>query len=130
MDYAGIAFSGTETVTIEVCNVLGECASQSFTIQVDGSLTYFNAVSANGDDKNPTFFIQNIDLLPETKNNKVMIYNRWGDLVFEADNYDNVSKVFRGLNNSGDALPPGTYYYKVKFASGKSEKTGFIALRK
>ncbi len=130
VNYSGLQFIGTESVTIEACDTNGICATQTITIKVDGDIVVFNAISPNGDDKNPIFTIQNINLLPETKNNKVSVYNRWGDVVFETENYDNINSVFRGLNNSGDALPSGTYYYKIKFASGLSEKTGFIALRK
>jgi gliding motility-associated-like protein len=76
------------------------------------------------------FYIQNINLLPETKNNRVLIFNRWGDIVFETENYDNVNQVFSGLNKSGNELPSGTYYYRIEFAGAKETKTGFIALRK
>ena len=59
-----------------------------------------------------------------------MIFNRWGDKVFEVENYDNKTKVFRGLNASGDALPSGTYYYKIVYGSGREQKTGFISVKK
>jgi gliding motility-associated-like protein len=130
INYAGFPFVGSDVVNVTICDLTSLCSTQSVTIELGGAITVYNAISPNGDDKNPTFYIQYIDVLPETKNNRVIIYNRWGDVVFETENYDNVNKVFRGLNNSGDALPSGTYFYKIKFASGTSEKTGFIALRK
>ncbi len=130
INYAGFPFTGTDVINLSVCDLTSLCTTQTVAIELGGNITVYNAISPNGDNKNPTFQIQYIDILPETKNNKVMIFNRWGDVVFEVENYDNTNRVFRGLDNSGDALPPGTYYYKIKFANGGSEKTGFIALRK
>lgn len=130
INYAGFPFTGTDVINLSVCDLTSLCTTQTVTIELGGNITVYNAISPNGDNKNPTFHIQYIDILPETKNNRVMIYNRWGDTVFEVENYDNANRVFRGLDNSGDALPPGTYFYKIKFANGGSEKTGFIALRK
>ena len=53
-----------------------------------------------------------------------------GQLVFQTTDYDNVNRVFKGLNDNGDALPTGTYYYRMDFSSGAAGKTGFISLRK
>jgi gliding motility-associated-like protein len=50
--------------------------------------------------------------------NKVSIYNRWGDIVFEVQNYNNTDRSFTGLSNSGNELPSGNYFYKIEFASG------------
>ena len=98
-------------------------------IEVEGNITVYNALSPNGDGKNEVFYIKYIDLLPNTKDNNVMIFNRWGDLVFETRNYDNVNRVFRGISRGGDELPSGTYYYRIEFAND-SPKAGFIALRR
>jgi hypothetical protein len=60
------------------------------------------------DSKNDIFFrLEYIDLIPETQNNKVTIYNRWGSKVFEVANYNNDDRVFKGLNDNGNELPSG-----------------------
>ncbi|MBC8054436.1 MAG: gliding motility-associated C-terminal domain-containing protein [Sphingobacteriaceae bacterium] len=64
--------------------------------------TFFNAFSPDGDNKNDTWKINNIELYPD---NKLSIYNRWGDEVFNAKSYTN-NKAWDGGN-----LQPGTYYY-------------------
>jgi hypothetical protein len=46
-----------------------------------GDIIVFNGVSANGDGKNEIFRIE-FDLIPETRTNRVTIFNRWGDLVW------------------------------------------------
>jgi gliding motility-associated-like protein len=92
----------------------------------DGLLVY-NAISPNMDDKNDYLIIGNIDKYPE---NKVSIFNRWGDLVFEQKNYDNTSMltVFKGVSSSGKLLPSGVYFYKIE-AVGTESKSGFLTLK-
>jgi hypothetical protein len=51
--------------------------------------------------------------------NKVEVYNRWGVLVFESNQYDNDAHAFRGYSQGrstvgSDALPTGTYFYTVQ----------------
>jgi gliding motility-associated-like protein len=61
-----------------------------------------NAFSPNGDDKNQYF---KIPFLVNVPGNTVMVFNRWGKKVFEANDYKN--------DWAGDDLPSGTYYYVV-----------------
>jgi len=130
IDYLGRKFSGNESVTIEACDTSGVCSQQTFNIEVAGDVVVYNAVSPNGDDKNDFLFLQYIDVLADTKENEVTILNRWGDVVFEINNYNNTDKVFKGTNNSGKELPTGTYYYKIKFNSSDKSKTGFLYLKR
>ena len=130
VNYAGITFAGTDKLTIEACDLAAHSAQQEITIEVAGDITVYNALSPNGDSKNEIFYIQSIDLIPETKDNKVIIFDRWGSIVFEVDDYDNVNRVFRGISSGGNDLPSGTYFYKIDFNSGHETKTGFISLRR
>lgn len=128
LDYDGVSFSGEEEILVEVCDLLASCVQQTITIEVIGDVVIYNALSPNNDGLNDYFMIQYVDALPE--DNLVTIYNRWGDAVFEISNYDNDTRVFKGLNNNGKELPSGTYFYKVQFASGRSSKTGYISLKR
>jgi gliding motility-associated-like protein len=130
LDYSGVSFAGTDQLTVEACDVFGACTQEVLQVNVIGEITIFNAVSPNGDGKNDLFVIQSIDALPETQNNKLTILNRWGNVVFEATNYDNVTHVFKGLSSSGAELPAGTYYYILEFTGGAPKQTGFISLRR
>lgn len=89
----------------------------------------YNAVSPNGDGRNDFLLIANIAELPITRNNKVEIFNRWGDIVFTTNNYDNSSRVFTGLSSSGKKLPSGAYFYTIEMPDANRKLSGFIELK-
>jgi gliding motility-associated-like protein len=65
-----------------------------------------NTFTPNGDGRNDVFQILGLEQFP---NNHLAIYNRWGNLVYEKDKYDN---TWTGNNyKSGDPLPDGAYFY-------------------
>ncbi|MCE2895980.1 MAG: gliding motility-associated C-terminal domain-containing protein [Flammeovirgaceae bacterium] len=128
IDYTGIAFSGTDKLTIRACDANGNCATQEFSIDVFGDIVIYNALSPGG--ANPTFVLQYIDIIPETKNNLVTVFDRWQNEVWKGENYNNSSVVFKGISDDGSDLPTGTYFYKIEFAGGRKTKTGFISLKR
>lgn len=91
----------------------------------ESGLTVYNAVSPNSDDTRNSFL--RIEGLPPGKN-KVTIFNRWGDKVFEISQYDNDTRRFEGKNDNGKDLPSGTYYYSIE-ASGKTH-TGYLSVKR
>jgi gliding motility-associated-like protein len=130
IDYTGISFAGLESIVLRVCDVAAACAQQTFAISVDGAIEIFNAVSPARNGKNDVFFIANIDKLASTRQNHVAIYNRWGDLVWEANNYNNSSVAFTGKSKNDTDLPSGTYYYKIEFNGTGKTLTGYLALKR
>lgn len=68
-------------------------------------------VTPNNDGKNDVWIIQNIEQYPEIK---VWVYNRWGNLVYEAQPYLNDWNGYytEGANVSGP-LPASTYFYLI-----------------
>ncbi len=129
INYAGFQFVGSDQVGIEACDFTNLCTAQTVSIELGGEIKIYNAVSPNGDGKNEFLTIQYIDILPETQNNQVFIYNRWGDEVFSINNYNNADRVFKGDSKNGSKLPTGTYYYKIVFPNGKKTLTGFLELK-
>ena len=91
-------------------------------IVLSNSLEIFNAVSANGDGRNDFFFIRGIEDFPD---NNVKIFNRWGVLVYETDNYGG-NNVFRGQSEGrvtikqNEDLPTGTYFYILNFPTNNN----------
>ncbi|MBT1699033.1 VCBS repeat-containing protein [Fulvivirgaceae bacterium PWU4] len=133
VSYENITFSGTESITIGICDLQDHCIQQQLTIEVEATqanaLIIYNGISPGGDQYNATWQIKNIDALPETRNNTVTLYNRWGDEVYRATNYNNVTTVFTGIGKNGNELPSGTYFYKIVF-SGHPAKTGYLVLKR
>jgi gliding motility-associated-like protein len=128
IDYSGNPFTGVDRITLEVCDLVGACAQKVIDIEVVGDVVVFNGITPDGDGINDFMVIQYVDVVEGASKNKVTIYNRWGDVVFDIDDYDNLSSVFVGQTNSGKDLPSGTYFYKVDFAT--DSKSGFITLKR
>ncbi|WP_339144963.1 T9SS type B sorting domain-containing protein, partial [Croceitalea sp. MTPC5] len=67
---------------------------------------------------NTFLFILNVERVP---NNRMRIYNRWGVLVYEGENYNNINNVFNGRSTGrstlavNDFLPAGVYYYIFEY---------------
>lgn len=78
-------------------------------------------ITPNGDVLNEKFVIDNITAFA---GNKVVITDKWGNTVFEKENYDN---SFDGKRNGKD-LPFGSYLYYVDLNNGKSPLTGTIVI--
>jgi gliding motility-associated-like protein len=130
INYAGISFSGQDRLTIEVCDSEGICVQQQLFIEVTGDILVMNGLSPNGDNANDFFQIKYIDALESTRQNRVTIFNRWGDAVFETTNYNNRDNVFTGQNQNGNELPSGTYLYRIEFSGGRSPLTGYLVLKR
>ncbi len=130
LDYNGKPFIGDEQITIKACDAKNQCATQNFSVDVimADDIVIYNGISPDG--ANPKLILQYIDILPETKRNKVSIFDRWENLVWRGSNYDNSAVIFTGNSDSGNALPSGVYFYKIEFFSGRGTKTGFISLRR
>jgi gliding motility-associated-like protein len=129
IDYANVPFTGLDRFTLEVCDLVGACVQHVIDIEVVGDVVVFNGITPDGDGLNDFLLIKYVDVVENASKNKVTIFNRWGDAVFQIDDYDNLSRVFAGQSNSGADLPSGTYFYQIDFAKGKP-KTGFITLKR
>ncbi|MFM9838665.1 MAG: gliding motility-associated C-terminal domain-containing protein [Cyclobacteriaceae bacterium] len=130
IDYKGVSFGSAELFTLEVCDQANNCTRQQFTIIVAGEVIVYNAISPNGDPLNEALYLEYITDLDATKNNVVSIFNRWGDKVFEAEDYNNTTIAFKGIGTNGETLPTGTYFYQIEFKGGVPVKTGFFSLRR
>ena len=106
------------TCTRDVIDVVEDCTPRIFAP---------NAFTPNGDGINDNFFVFSNPFVTDFK---IWIHNRWGELIFQADNID-----FRWdgdfLNEEGQV---GTYAYVVRFRStvepelGELEQHGAVTL--
>ena len=111
--------------------LVSNIATVSIFIQIEPAsveIEIFNAVSPNGDGNNDFFYIENIQFF---ENNKLIIFNRWGDRVYDASGYNNDAVAFTGKSNvrGTGMLPAGTYYYQLDLGDGSSTKTGYLQLK-
>ncbi|MEP0940017.1 MAG: gliding motility-associated C-terminal domain-containing protein [Cyclobacteriaceae bacterium] len=87
--------------------------------------------SPNGDGVNDHWVLDGIEAFPE---NHVTIFNRWGSIVLEIKNYDNINNVWFGDNKNGKEVPDGTYFYVVTLKNTSGDKeipkniNGFITI--
>ncbi len=90
-------------------------------------------ITPNFDGFNDFLEIKGVEFYPNTR---VVVYNRWGNLVWEGEGYDNVSQFFEGLANSGaldnSQLPDGTYFYIIERRDGTDYplQKGFVHLQR
>jgi gliding motility-associated-like protein len=113
-------FSEANGETFEPYFILDKVALNEINVEdCNFDLIIPNIITPNSDGVNEFFIIQN---LPE--NTEVVIFNRWGNLVFSSTNYQN---NWNGKNTSGKDLVDGVYYYTFKTAAGKLGR-GYIHL--
>ena len=89
--------------------------------------------SPNNDGVNDELTITGIAGFPDAK---FQIFNRWGNLVYQAKGADIDSKKWNGKNNEGiyiggEDLPVGTYFFILEpNKDGFKNKTGYIYLQR
>jgi gliding motility-associated-like protein len=74
----------------------------------DCTLKFYTGITPNGDGKNDKWIIENIEQFPD---NDIKIFNRWGEIVWDAEGYDNSTVVWDGENGGGGQLESATYFY-------------------
>ncbi|MGN0011518.1 MAG: gliding motility-associated C-terminal domain-containing protein, partial [Marinilabiliaceae bacterium] len=105
-----------------------------------------NAFSPNGDGLNDYFKIIIPDKYQDNSESKLMVFNRWGTLVYrssglrygEDDNWWDGTSSTSNMVTLGEKLPSGTYYYVFtisfidKTHAVKSERKmhGYVELRR
>ncbi|MFK8163097.1 MAG: gliding motility-associated C-terminal domain-containing protein [Lewinella sp.] len=121
---ATLGIEGITTVDYEVCSVTCPdlCSQATLTIRADPSGVtpeVYNAISPNGDGMNDRFIFTILELRPdEFPDNEIIIFNRWGDVIYEAKPYNN---DWDGTSNGGEMVPEGTYYYILRLNVGEGD---------
>jgi len=88
-----------------------------------------NTVTANGDNINDMFTIEGVEYCNYSF--EVMIFNRWGDKVYESSEYQDDWGGYAPNNAFGNSgmLPSGTYYYIINVKDTDIEPlNGYIYL--
>jgi gliding motility-associated-like protein len=86
-------------------------------------------ITPNGDGRNDRFVIKYLN----ERNATISIFNRWGNKVYEKENYDNSWDGYPNVNSptiGHGLLPQATYFYIIQFADGKKETyRGYVVVQ-
>ncbi|MDQ0639576.1 gliding motility-associated-like protein [Pedobacter sp. W3I1] len=116
--------SQNTTYTVTGFNQYGRSSTKTFNLEVRADyqvLNIMNVLTPNGDGKNDTWFVENIDMYP---NNTVRVFDRAGKSIFEMKGYDNSW----GGTLKGSLVPEGAYYYIIDFGPGIGVRKGYITV--
>jgi len=116
------AIEYTQSIVWTVTDRMGliSTCETKINLLIDAELIAFSAFSPNGDTKNDTWKIKNIEKYPTAT---VQVFNRWGQLVFECkENYS--SHQWDGSN-----LPVDSYHYIISL-NGKMMQRGVVSILK
>ncbi|MDF0693137.1 gliding motility-associated C-terminal domain-containing protein [Aquirufa ecclesiirivi] len=86
-------------------------------------------ITPNGDGKNDKLVIDGILGLK----NKLSIFNRWGNIVFEKENYTNDwggEYLTSESTSDGKLLPDGIYYYVIDFYGQKENISTYVLINR
>lgn len=96
------------TYTVSLTDSNGCIARDSVTVFLDGIIFVPNTFTPDGDGKNDFFFAEGQNITEF----KMWIFNRWGELIFEADNLeDSWDGTYKGEMSKTD-----TYVWRIKYA--------------
>jgi hypothetical protein len=101
-------------------------------------LIVYNAIAPDGSSAlNAVFTIENIEKYPD---NTVIIFDRWGNKVYETNGYNQNGNVFKGeaSGNSrygnGARVNEDTYFYTIQYRKNTSEsyrkRAGYLYLKR
>lgn len=117
--------SPSGTTIYSVTTTINDCVfTDEVVVQVIRRIEPPNTFTPNDDGINDTWFIPALSAYPGAE---VLIYDRWGQLLFRSNGYD---EPWDGTNN-GVKVPEGTYYYHIQLnqLEGRSPPyTGFISI--
>lgn len=117
---------GTKNYFVSYTNGNCESPKSPITVEIKELIVlipkkYGITPNGSGPVENEKFEIDNISLFA---GNKVTITDKWGNIVFEKENYDN---SFDGKRDGKD-LPFGSYLYIVNLNNGKTPLTGTLVI--
>ena len=109
------------TVLVTDSNGCQNTDSVLITVLIDYLFTPSNLVTPNGDGFNDTWFVENLVDYPACE---VLIFNEFGEIVFQEREYDN---DWAG-DFQGSRLPDGTYYYVITCPDAAALYKGHVTI--
>jgi gliding motility-associated-like protein len=112
----------TDSVAVRCLPIPG-CGGQDSCCTPSG-IQMPTGLSPNGDNLNDVFKILGTEKCRELS---FTVYNRWGNIVYHQDNYNN---AWNGTNQDGADLPQGTYFILLTLHDSGSTVSGYVDLRR
>lgn len=121
----GISNLSAGVYTVVVTDQNGCVAYATSRLTQPSMLEMPSGYSPNGDGDNDVFVVRGIDAHP---NNEIVVYNRWGNIVYQKANYAN---EWDGNNVNGGSLPDATYFVILTvFGNENIVLKGYVDLRR
>ena len=126
---SGTSFSpilnGTNTISLAVTDNCGFTESAALlTSPIPCGISLPNVFTPNRDGVNDFFVINNLEEFP---NSSFAVFNRWGQLIFQSDDYRN---NWDGSTYTGRMLQDGVYFYELKLSNGETHVGHLTLLRR
>ncbi len=130
-------FTGNDVFTYIACNPDfgdGQSVCDTATVMINVAplanceILVFEALSPNGDGKNDYLEAEGLDC-EDNDQNEFVVYNRYGNIVYEASNYGTGDWWDGVCKDTGNLVPDGTYYYILKIPSKDFDQQGFIEVQ-
>lgn len=122
-----LEFNGTDEFFYVLCDdgIPVLCDTAYVQVEVDLSpINVINSFSPNGDGVYDVFTIEGVRNFPD---NKLTIFSRWGDIIFEKDGYANDWDGSRGFS---EEVPEGVYFYQLELNDGSNPVKGYLYLKR
>lgn len=128
-----LVVSSTDLMNVAFLNALNEVDRDETNnedeaiLEISNCLSIPQGISPNGDLDNDYLVIPCIERFPD---NRIKIYNRYGTLIYETNNYNNNwnGKANRGIPESSELLPVGTYFYILEITGIAKPLQGYVYL--
>jgi gliding motility-associated-like protein len=124
-----LGFVGTDMFVYRICSTdcPEECSETTVVLYVGSESDCFvpSLFTPNGDGINDILIVPCLET-SQFPQNRIIIFNEWGDAVFTAAPYFN---DWDGTI-SGSPLPVGTYFYIMDFGDGQTPKRSFLVLER
>lgn len=111
---------GMYNVSLSITTSAGCDSTFEATVFVIDKLTFPTIITPNNDGKNDLLVFIGLEAF---NGSKLVIYNRWGNLIYQSDDYKN--------NWDGGNFPAGTYYYILEVNNpDKTVQKGYLTILK
>jgi gliding motility-associated-like protein len=128
-----LGFMGMDSVRYKVCYTGSTTLCDEGVVFIEvtpAAFKIYEGFSPNGDGLNDYWRIDGIETYP---NNKIQIFDRFNNLVYQTNGYSNEGNPWTGQANHGlisGTLPEGTYFYAINLGDGSDLLSGFVVLKK